>query len=96
VKPQDQLTQPTINANAQLTKKETKEFGALLINLANAQPTFLYGMESTALSAQLELNSTLRKSNVITVQMDSLETSTATLASRDFENDPFIALNCLI
>jgi hypothetical protein len=96
VKPQDKSTQLPDNANALPIKRETEEFGALLTRLASAHLNSHSGTVNTVLSAQLELNSTPRNTNVITALMDSLETSTAINASQDFDHDPFIELICLI
>lgn len=91
VKPQDKSTQPPDNVNALLIKRVTEEFGVLLTSPANAHQNFHCGMESIVSFAQLELNSIHKKSNVITVLMDSSETTTVTHVSQDFECDPFIA-----
>lgn len=92
VKLQDKLIQPTDNANVQLIKKVTEEFGAQLIRLVNAHLNFLCGTESIVLFAQLELNLIQKKNNVITALMDSLEITTVTHVSQDFEYDRFIAI----
>jgi hypothetical protein len=91
VKPQDNTAHRQDNANAQSTKKVTREFGALLTRLANAHQNYHSGTVNTVSFAQLELNSILKKNNVITVQKDLREITPATHVFQDFEtNDLFI------
>lgn len=71
--------------NAQLTKRETEESGTSQTRPAAAQLISHSGTESTVLNAQPELNSIQRKSNAITAQTDSSETTTATLVSQAFD-----------
>ena len=82
---QDNLTLQQGNANVQLIKKEPKEFGVMLINLANAHQNSHCGMENIVLSAQLELNMIQKKSNVTTALKDSSEITTVTPVSQVFD-----------
>jgi hypothetical protein len=83
---QDNLMLTTF-ANALLTKKETEEYSTKLITLVHAQQISHSGTEDTVSYAQLELNSTKKKNNAITAQMDSSETDPVMLVFQDFDQN---------
>ena len=85
VKLQDNSTLQQDNANAQLIKKEPKEFGVLPINHVNVHQNSHCGTENIVLSAQLELNMIQKKSNVITALKDSSEITTVTPVFQVFD-----------
>jgi hypothetical protein len=71
--------------NAQLIKKDPEEFIANQTEPATVHQTNHSGTENIVLSAQLELNSIQRKSNAITAQKVSSETTTVTPVFQDFD-----------
>lgn len=83
--PQDNTILQQDNVNVQQIKKVPKEFGVILIKVANVHHNFHYGMESIVLFALKEQNLTKKKNNATNALMDSSETKKPKIAYQDFE-----------